>query len=184
MVATATLVLSIRKCKTLNDLTDILFDKHCLGNIPVLKHRFLDTMSVFEANGENQLGRYKTPKQAFMALWNPSKPIDAARVRKEVYRWIDKYFSKKEEIKEKSTDIRDVIIESYPDEIFLFIDGFDGAILGICEKEFKVIYSVTKCIDILKQDMSEEDAIEHFSYNIEGAYVGDKTPIFCYDMMA
>ena len=28
------------------------------------------------------------------------------------------------------------------------------------------------------QDMSEEDALEHFDYNIAGSYVGETTPIF------
>jgi len=26
-----------------------------------------------------------------------------------------------------------------------------------------------------------EDAIEHFYYNVEGAYMGEQTPIFCND---
>ena len=25
---------------------------------------------------------------------------------------------------------------------------------------------------------SEEDALEHFSYNVQGSYVGERTPIF------
>jgi hypothetical protein len=29
--------------------------------------------------------------------------------------------------------------------------------------------------------MDESDAIEHFYYNIEGGYVGEKTPIWCDD---
>ena len=29
--------------------------------------------------------------------------------------------------------------------------------------------------------MTQEDAIEHFYYNVSGSYVGDKTPIWCYD---
>jgi hypothetical protein len=45
----------------------------------------------------------------------------------------------------------------------------------------RLIYSVSKCIEILSQDMSEEDALEHFYYNVSGSYVGDKTPIWCID---
>jgi hypothetical protein len=33
------------------------------------------------------------------------------------------------------------------------------------------------------EGMSEEDAMEHFSYNVSGAYVGEKTPIWCYDLL-
>jgi hypothetical protein len=29
------------------------------------------------------------------------------------------------------------------------------------------------------EDMSEEEAFEYFYYNVSGAYMGEKTPIFC-----
>jgi hypothetical protein len=29
--------------------------------------------------------------------------------------------------------------------------------------------------------MDEEDAVEYFSYNVSGAYLGPNTPIFCRD---
>jgi len=55
-------------------------------------------------------------------------------------------------------------------------------IIGVDEKEMRLIYSVSKCIEILCRDMSEEDALEHFDYNVSGSYMGDKTPIWCYDI--
>ena len=73
------------------------------------------------------------------------------------------------------------IIENY-DEEFLKADGFDDAIIGIDEHSMRLIYSVSKCIEILMKDMSEEDAMEYFSYNVSGAYVGEKTPIWCNDI--
>ncbi len=73
------------------------------------------------------------------------------------------------------------IIERYPDEEFLKADGFDEAIIGVDETSSRLIYSVKKCIKILMEDMSEEDALEHFSYNVFGAWVGEKTPIWCDD---
>lgn len=75
----------------------------------------------------------------------------------------------------------DNIIEQYQDETFLKADGFDEAIIGVEERQMRLVYSVKKCIQILCRDMSEEDALEHFSYNVSGAYVGDKTPIWCFD---
>jgi hypothetical protein len=75
----------------------------------------------------------------------------------------------------------DKITEYYQDESFLKADGFDEAIIGVDENEMRLVYSVSKCIEILCRDMSEEDAIEHFYYNISNSYVGDKTPIWCYD---
>jgi hypothetical protein len=79
------------------------------------------------------------------------------------------------------------IIEQYEDETFLKADGFDEAIIGVCEDfnaPVRLIYSVTKCIEILMRDMSEEDAMEHFSFNVSGGYVGEKTPIWCWDNFA
>jgi hypothetical protein len=73
------------------------------------------------------------------------------------------------------------ILEVYDDEI-LKANGFDEAIVGIDEKSMRLIYSVKKFIDVLMFDMSEEDAIEYFTYNISDSYVGEKTPIWCYDI--
>lgn len=73
------------------------------------------------------------------------------------------------------------ILENYPDENFLIADGFDNAVIGVDEKSMRLIYSVKRVIDILLKDMSETDALEYFYFNIDGAYMGDKTPIWCYD---
>ena len=73
------------------------------------------------------------------------------------------------------------ILEYYPGEEILKADGFDDAIIGIDWNNMRLIYSVKKCIDILAGDMSEEEAIEYFEYNIGSAYVGEKTPIWCFD---
>jgi hypothetical protein len=73
------------------------------------------------------------------------------------------------------------IIEHYPEEMFLKADGFDDAIIGVEESTMRLIYSVSKCLEILMQDSSEEDAIEHFEFNVRGSYVGEKTPIWCSD---
>lgn len=71
------------------------------------------------------------------------------------------------------------ILEQYEDEQFLIADGFDNAVIGVEETSMRLIYSVNKCIEILTEDMSEEDALEYFSYNVIGSYVGEKTPIWC-----
>lgn len=73
------------------------------------------------------------------------------------------------------------IIEIYSDENIIIADGFDEAIIGIDENHMRIIYSFTKCIQILCRDMSEADAIEYFHYNMKGAYIGEKTPIWCMD---
>jgi hypothetical protein len=59
----------------------------------------------------------------------------------------------------------DKILEWFPEEEILKADGFDDAIIGIDDSTMRLIYSVSRCIDILKEDMDEEDAVEYFNYN-------------------
>jgi len=74
------------------------------------------------------------------------------------------------------------ILETYDDASFMKADGFDNAIIGVDEVDMRLIYSVSKCIDILKKDgMNYEEAREFFDFNVSGSYVGEKTPIWCYD---
>ena len=76
------------------------------------------------------------------------------------------------------------IVEVYQDEEMLKADGFDDAVIGIEESSMRLIYSVGKCIEILVEDgMTMEDAMEYFDFNVKDAWVGDKTPIWCNDMM-
>ncbi len=80
--------------------------------------------------------------------------------------------------------MRDLIIELYgdhDDEGLLFADGLDDAILGIDPVSFKIIYSRSKCIDILAKDMEIEEAAEFLEYNTFNAYVGERTPIWVED---
>ena len=76
------------------------------------------------------------------------------------------------------------LVEAYPETEFLIADGFDDAIIGYHQSSERLIYSIKKCIEILmKEGMEEEDALEHFYYNVEGSYVGEKTPIWADDTL-
>ena len=89
----------------------------------------------------------------------------------------------------------DEIAEYNPEA--LVCDGFDEAIIGMAERINLgpvVAYDKDKMIEIIMRDMdvSEDDleegetiedkkyemAIEHFEYNIIGAWMGEFTPIF------
>ena len=64
-------------------------------------------------------------------------------------------------------------------------DEFDGAILGLgrrCGQPDLLVYDVDKCIEILmkKDNMTQEEAVDFFEYNIVGSWVGGGTPIFLY----
>jgi hypothetical protein len=77
--------------------------------------------------------------------------------------------------------MKDKIIEYYDDRELVFADGFDDAIIGVCSQTFRTIYSVERCIEILmvEHDMSMEDAMDYFTFNVSGAYIGEQTPIWC-----
>jgi len=77
---------------------------------------------------------------------------------------------------------KELIMLRYDDGDFLIADGFDDAIIGFDEQNWKIVYSVRKCIDILMNDMSEMEAIEYFAFNVSGAYMGENTPIWNYDL--
>jgi hypothetical protein len=74
------------------------------------------------------------------------------------------------------------ILESM-DEDFLKADGFDDAVIGVELSTMRLVYSVSKCLEILEteQGMLPEEAREYFEFNVSGAYVGEQTPIWCDD---
>ena len=64
-------------------------------------------------------------------------------------------------------------------------DGFDDAIIGVAEgiaiqHKSVLIYDKDKILCTLmdRDGMTDEEAIEYYEFNIAGAYVGEKTPIF------
>ena len=80
---------------------------------------------------------------------------------------------------------REKVQEMFGDDVeLLFADSYDDAIMGVDFSTHRVIYSIEKCLEILKtnEGMEEEDAIDHFYYNVAGSSVGDKTPIWSHDM--
>ena len=73
------------------------------------------------------------------------------------------------------------VSELYPDYEILLASGFDEAFVGVATQAGAnpvAVYDRKKCIDVLMQDMSEEDAYEYFEFNVIGSYVGENTPMF------
>jgi len=64
-------------------------------------------------------------------------------------------------------------------------DGLDEAIIGVarrCGQPEIIAYSVSKCLEVLMRDgASHEEALEHFEFNVAGAWVGEETPVWVYD---
>jgi hypothetical protein len=73
-----------------------------------------------------------------------------------------------------------IIEELCDDETLMFADGFDEAIIGVTyNTESRVVYSFTKAVEILRKEMSEEEAIEHLHYNV--MINGSEYPIWVMD---
>jgi len=77
--------------------------------------------------------------------------------------------------------VREDISEINPEA--LLIDGFDEAIIGMAERINLgpvVAYDVQTILKIMieRDEMTYEEAIEYFEFNILGAWAGDNTPIF------
>jgi hypothetical protein len=75
------------------------------------------------------------------------------------------------------------IIEQFEETEFLKADGFDEAVIGFDFNSERLIYSISKMIEILVNDgMEKIDAIEYLEFNTFAAYVGEKTPIYMWDL--
>lgn len=83
-------------------------------------------------------------------------------------------------------EIREYIAQIDDPDIVLF-DHLDDAIIGLREAFGKgpvVVYDYDKCIELLEDPNQEDpekryfDACEYFDYNVIGAYVGERTPVF------
>lgn len=76
-------------------------------------------------------------------------------------------------------DLLDKLKEINPEA--LLADGFEDAFIGICNRfgqEPLAAYDYDKCIEVLMRDMSHEEAVEYFDYNVIGAWMGTNTPVF------
>jgi len=74
--------------------------------------------------------------------------------------------------------IREELSEEYGELLFMTEAEFDEAIIGVEERAGVVAYDIDKIIEILMRDMTEDEAVEYFEFNILGAYVGEKTPVY------
>jgi hypothetical protein len=82
-----------------------------------------------------------------------------------------------------NTDLREHLSDMFEGLLFLSEREFDAAILGVAERIGMspiVAYDTAKILDILceRDGMEVDEALEYFEFNIAGAYVGERTPIF------
>jgi len=79
-------------------------------------------------------------------------------------------------------NIREELAEIWDqDLLFMSEPEYDQAIIGVMERAGGspvIAYDTQKILDILERSMPMEDAQEFFEYNILGAYMGDRTPVY------
>lgn len=72
-------------------------------------------------------------------------------------------------------------------EDILLCDGLEDAFLGVCRRFNQppvAAYDVDKIIEIFmtRDGMSYEEAVEFYEFNVIGAWVGERTPVFISQM--
>lgn len=89
--------------------------------------------------------------------------------------------SERDEQDPVSPHLREFCTEYGDDDVVIF-HGFDDCVIGIAEQFSSgpiLVYDRDKVLaKLMQEDLSEEDAWEHFYYNIAGTWAGDRTPIF------
>lgn len=80
----------------------------------------------------------------------------------------------------KQEELKSSIAEA--NELAMLVDGHDNALAG-WSTDGKAIYRVSDIVETLmdRDEMSYEEAMEYFDFNILGAYVGEYTPIYMYE---
>ena len=71
-----------------------------------------------------------------------------------------------------------------PIEDPILFEGLDDAIVGYSDvwvgnsKVYRAVYSGEKMVELfMNQGMTDEQAREWISFNVEGAYLGESTPV-------
>jgi hypothetical protein len=101
-----------------------------------------------------------------------------------------------------AAQIKAYVDENFPDEEIVLFDGLESAFMGIATRfepmtylqpgggaEVKggthrhfAVYSYSKIMEgLLAEGLDEEQASEHISFNILGAYAGESTPAVLLD---
>ena len=89
--------------------------------------------------------------------------------------------TKRERLIATMTNKTERIIEEYADQEQLQLSyQYDDCIVGVLS-DGRIVYSVFKILKILQQDMSYEDALDHFYYNFDGSK-GDTMPVYMFNL--
>lgn len=72
------------------------------------------------------------------------------------------------------------IINEYPEDYFITAEGFSEAVVGVDLDSRRLIYSVSRCIDILvyEDDMILEEAVDYFETTLRKSFPEGTGPIW------
>ena len=77
-------------------------------------------------------------------------------------------------------DITDLYGDDEPN--LMFAEGFDEAIAGVVwdGERTRVVYDTELILELLmgRSEMTYEEAVEYFDFNIAGSYMGEYTPLY------
>ena len=77
-------------------------------------------------------------------------------------------------------DIEDIYGDDEPN--LMFADGFDEAIAGVVwdGERTRVVYDTELILELLmgRSEMTYEEAVEYFDFNIAGSHMGEYTPLY------
>ena len=77
-------------------------------------------------------------------------------------------------------DITDLYGDDEPN--LRFAEGFDEAIAGVVwdGERTRVVYDTELILELLmgRSEMTYEEAVEYFDFNIAGSYMGEYTPLY------
>lgn len=96
-----------------------------------------------------------------------------------------------EEQQESRPELSERILEAIQEENpeALLLDGFEAALVGVarrCAQPTLAVYSISEILKILveRDGLDWEEAVEHFEFNIAGAWMGEHTPVLLADVSA
>lgn len=74
------------------------------------------------------------------------------------------------------------ILDNYPDQPFVILDGLDNAVIGVDQNAERLVYSINAIVDcFVEEGMEPDEAIEFYEYNTARAvpYI-ENAPILIY----
>ena len=74
------------------------------------------------------------------------------------------------------------ILNNYPDQPFVILDGLDNAVIGVDQNAERLVYSINAIVDcFVEEGMEPDEAIEYYEYNTARAvpYI-ENAPILIY----